>query len=336
MGNPDFDTLATSTLRKYMGEFEDQIFKARPFLAWLQSKSRMNCQGGRSVVKELLEGENNTVTSFSCYDLLPCTPQKGLTAAEFTWSQYAVSIIICGLEEKMNSGPGENINLLRMKTYQAQESKKKRLARDLMLSDGTGNGGKDVAGLDVLVGNANHHPVYGGIDGSKPDCSYWQSWWDDAGYQDAIDEGLDPAEHAPPKPLTWRDIANALDCISCADPSDMPDLILTSKELYQGLRSTLEPHVMQTNPDMAKLGFSSIMYMGVTIMWDPDVPADTVWLLNSKYIDLVTLRGGWMEPTPFQKPHNQDARCSHILCCFTLCTNKRSAHGRLCNRKPAC
>lgn len=336
MANPDFDDLASSTLQKFMGEFEDNIFKARPLLAWLEMKARKSCQGGRSVVKEILHTENTAVKSYSCYDLLPCTPQKPLTAAEYTWSQYSVPISICGLEEKMNSGQWNNVDMLRTRTYQAQESLKKRLARDLLLSDGTGNDGKDVAGLESMLGDQYHNPVYGGIDGSKAQCAYWQAYFDDACYTEAKLNGEDPAVAAPPKPLTWDDISLAMDCISCNDPDDQIDLILMSKELYRGLRSSFEATVQQSNDSMASLGFTSMMYMGATIMWDPDVPKDTVYLLNSRYIDLVVLQDGWMSPTPFQRPYNQDARCAHILACFLLCTAKRNAHGRLCNRKPAC
>lgn len=337
MANPDFNDLATSTLRKYMGQFEDNIFKARPFLAWLETKTRKSCQGGRTVVKEILHTENNAVNSYSCYDLLPCTPQKPLTAAEFDWSQYSTPITICGLEEKINSGQWSNIDMLKSRTYQAEQSMKKRLGRDLLLSDGSGNDGKDVTGLEVLIGNKYHNPVYGGIDGSKAQCAYWQSYWDDACWTEAKLAGEDPAVAAPPKPLTFDDISEVLDCISCNDPMDMPDLILMSKELYRGLRGSFEATVQQDkNDDMARLGFQNMMYMGVTIMWDPDVPTDSVYFINSRYLDLVVLQDGWMNVRPFQTPYNQDARCAHILACFLLCTSKRNAHGRLCNRKPAC
>lgn len=330
MANDKFDDLITTTLQCYLPTMYEQIFSCRPFFFWLRDKAKVQLQGGRSIVVPLMYQPNNTIMSYQNYDTLNTKPQKGFTAAEYNWKQVAASISLCGAEEAMNRSKAEAIDILDAKVTQTRESLIEWLDQMMILSDGTGNNGKDPCGLEGIIGTGE----LGGIDGNDPNCAWWRSFVDDAGYSAAKAEGLDPAVAAPPKVLNMKDLGNAIDCISCGN--DTPDLILMSKELYQGYRAQLQPQLIQQNSKMADMGFPNLMYMGTTIMWDAYVPEDTVYLLNSKYLMLKCMEGRWFSNTEFVRPHNQDSRVALIFLMFELCTCERRRLGKLCNRIPAC
>lgn len=342
MPNDAFDTIATSTLQRYSSTLEDNVFSCRPFMFWLAPK-RKSITGGRSIVKPVMSGENTTVASYTGYDTLPCVPQKGITAAEYVCSQYVVSISICGKEELINKGKAEVFDLLEAKTVQAEESLIERLDHDL-INNGTsadelgrtsdGNDGKDVIGLEGII-NWKANPYLGGIDSSRDDCAFWRSFIDSAGYWEAVEAAEDPAVTAPPIPLSLKDLGNLYDTVSCGN--DTPDLFLTSKGLYQSYRALAEAvGTLSFNQNMVDLGFQNLMYMGATVMWDEYVPDDTVYAVNTKYLDLTYWSDRWFSVDGFRKMPHQDSRCAYIFMAMQLCTNQRRRHGMLCNRRPNC
>lgn len=332
MANPDFDTIVATTMKHYEKRLEDNVFSCRPFMFWLMRGDRIrrgNC--GTSIVCPLIYAENSTCGSYRAYDTLPTTPQKGISAAEFCWKQYACSVSLCGYEEAINRGECEVIDLVDAKVMQAEETIIEHLDQMFIQSDGSGNNGKDFCGLAGLIGNACISPEAGGIDASDPSCDFWQSVIDDNGAAEAIKNGEDAPD---PIGLTLKDMAHVFNCASCG--SDHPDLILTSKELYEGYECLLQPNQMFTNTTVADAGFQNLTYKGVTIMWDDYVPEDTMYFLNSKYIKLYTMADRWFNTTPFIRPANQDARYSQILLMGELTICNRRRQGALCNRKPMC
>src|SRR5690606_20067825 len=115
----------------------------RPLVFFLKQADQIRqIAGGNKIVLPLIHALNGTAGSFSGYDTLPTTPQEGITAAEYEWREYAVSIAISGFEEAVNNGEQEVIDLLEAKVMQAEETVLENM--DVMfLSDGTGNSGKD-------------------------------------------------------------------------------------------------------------------------------------------------------------------------------------------------
>jgi len=118
-----YDAVLSTTLRNYRKKLADNITKGNQFLAWLRSKGRFSKQsGGYNVHIPLMHAQNSTADIYSGYGLLDTTPQDGITAAFFDWSQLAVSITISNLEKKQNKGEAKIIDLLKAKTMQAEVS----------------------------------------------------------------------------------------------------------------------------------------------------------------------------------------------------------------------
>lgn len=306
MSNPNFDAILSTTLKNYIPRLEDNVFSARPFVFFLKQAGQIRTiSGGAKIVVPLIHALNDTAGSYSQYDPLPTTPQDGISAAEFSWKEYAVSIAISGYEEAVNSGEEEIIDLLEAKTMQAEESILENWDQ-MFLGDGTGNGGKDFLGLETLVGQ-NASSV-GGIDPSTN--AYWQS-----------------NIHSGAEVLAISRMTNMYN--TCAVGNDRPNVILTSQTLYEKYESLLQPALRYADTKTADAGFQNLMFKGAPVTYDDYTDADDMWFLNTKYLRLVGHKDVWFKPTPFVRPPNQNARYAQILCQGELTVSNRKRQGLL-------
>lgn len=308
MANPNYDTLLSTTLANYRRELEDNVFSARPLTAWLTKRGNIRMiRGGAKIVTPLIYGINETAKSYSGYDEIDTTEQEGITAAEYPWKQFAATVAISGIEEAMNNGDEEVIDLLEAKIMQAEETIAEKFDLMFML-DGTGNTGRDWFGLGLLVGNTG---VVGGIDSAT------ETWW--RSYVEATAGAL-----------TVADLTKTYNTVSRGN--DHPDLILTTQVLFEKYESLLQPQMRYTDTEVGDAGFQNLLFKGATMMFDANVPTGIVYVLNSKYIKLVGHSDRWFTPTPFVRPNDVDARFSQILCYGNLTITNRARHGKLTGR----
>lgn len=307
MANPNYDALLTTTLANYKRTLEDNVFSARPLVNWLKRKDKIRTvAGGNKIVVPLLYGKNSTAGSYSGYDTIAITAQDGISAAEYPWRQYAVSIAISGIEEAMNDGEEAIIDLLESKIMQAEETVVEQMDQ-MFFGDGTGNSGKDWLGLAALVNNTG---VVGGIDSSLPANSWWRSYVDD--------------QTAAPKPFDLKPLRTAYNTTSKGN--DTIDLILSNQGYYEKYEAALQPQERFTDSKTADGGFQNLLFKGAVWMYDEYCPA-AIYFLNSKYLKLVGHKKVWFKNTPFKQPVNQDARFSQILCYGNLTISNRKRQG---------
>lgn len=305
MANPNYDALLSTTLANYRNTLEDNVFSARPFQAWLKERGRVKLvSGGAKIVIPLIHGLNSTAGSYSAYDTIAITAQTGISAAEYPWRQYAVSVAISGLEEAQNNGREQVIDLLQGKVMQAEETAAEKLDQMFFL-DGTGNSGKDWLGLAAIVDSTG---TVGGIDGATQ--AFWRS------YVDSTAEVLSLAA-----------LTKAYNSVSRGN--DTPDFGLTTQTLFEKYEALLQPQLRFTDNKTADGGFQNLLFKTTPLMFDVYCQSGVVYLLNSKYLNLVGHTSKWFVNTPFQRPVNQDARFSQILAYGNLTCSNRSRQGKL-------
>jgi len=314
-GNPNFtnDVLST-TLFNYRETLEDNIFKANPFMYWLQRGDRFRREdGGEKIVVPLMAYKNTTAASYKDDGTIgvPTSTQQAATAAEYPWQQFAASIMIMGIEEAKNQGTSRIVNLLETRVKQAEMSITE--AMDIMLlGDGNGNTDQDFWGLIALVDTANP-PGLGGAHGTVGfgNIDRTTSTWWQAGYKESTVEAL-----------TLSRMTTAYNTVSKGN--DHPDLILTEQTLYEAYEALLQPQQRFTDTEAADGGFQNLLFKGATMFFDSNIPSASgystynasgalMWFLNSKYLDLVGHKDVWFTNTPFVRPTNQDLRVAQIL-----------------------
>jgi hypothetical protein len=293
-----------------MPKLIDNVFSARPLVYFLKQAGQVRTiAGGAKIVLPLLYGQNSTAASYSAYDTISITPQTGITSAEYSWKQYAASITISGIEEAQNNSEEQIIDLLEAKTFQAEETITEKFDEMFILSDGTGNSGKDWLGLEALV--KDQYGVVGGIDADS------DAWW--ASFVDSNAGSLD----LPSMRTAYNSVAVG---------NDQPNVILTSQTLFEAYEDLLQPQERFMDSKTADGGFQNLLFKGAPVVYDNYVTATDMFFLNTKYIRLVGHSENWFKPTPFVRPTNQDARYAQILCYGELTVSNRSRQGVLTDR----
>ena len=106
------DIIAT-TIQSRTRKIADNVTNNNAILKKLSLRGRIKpASGGNVILQELSFAENANAGWYSGYDLLPVGVSDVIGAAEFTWKQAAVPIIISGLEQLQNAGKEQMIDLM--------------------------------------------------------------------------------------------------------------------------------------------------------------------------------------------------------------------------------
>jgi hypothetical protein len=309
--DPNVGVLLSTTLKNYRKTLTDNIHKSNAVWLFIKSNGGWRTEdGGERIVEPLMYGKNTTAGSYSGYDILDTTPQSGIDSAEFNWKQYAVSVSISGEEKLKNAGSSRIVNLLEAKIQQAEMSLKEVLTTGLF-SDGTGNGSKNLTGLEAMVLNSG---TYGGIASTSTN-----TWWR---------AGVESTSEA----LGLPKMRTAFNGASVGG-QDTPDIIVTTQTLYESYETLFTVTGANTNwrtetsgmKKVADGGIQALQFKGVPIVWDEQCPSGTMYFLNSKHMKVVNHKDGNFTTTQNVKPDNQDANVEQILFYGNLTCNRRKS-----------
>lgn len=264
------DIIAT-TIESRSGKVADNVLKNCGLLSYLKKKGKVRkFTGGRLIYEELAFAENANGGSYSGYDPLPVAAQDVISAAEFNIKQYAVPVTISGLERIQNKGEQQFIDLLEARLGVAESTMTNLLSIDVY-ADGTGNGGKNITGLDLAIPADPTTGTYGSIN--RVTWTFWQS------------QLVDPA--VTPTSTTLPTSMNSL-WAKCTRGADHPDLILSDDILWGMYMQTLQTIQRVTDADSASLGFPAVKYMGADVVLDGGIggaaTASTMYFVNTNYM----------------------------------------------------
>lgn len=333
------DALLSLTADAYYkaGLVHDGVFKSNPTFAALKAKGTKQ-QGGVQIQVNLMYGKNTTVDSVSRYQLIDTAPQDGIEPAYYSWAEYAGSISIDKLSESQNMGTPQIQKLVREKVMQLTSSYSERMNEDLwdaeytIAGPVTGNSGKNLISIPLLI---NSYPTnaadVGGIDQSAK--SYWQN---------------KAANSATETTTTWaklnQEMRNMYNNVS-KGYGGTADMIICNQGAFEAYETGLDYKVRYTADEVATAGFESIKFKSAKLFWDEHVPdgegdgtngynwdhasysdvtGGTMYFINTKFLDLVTLTGMDFAPEGFQKMPNQLARtCLYGFAGQLVASNRR-------------
>lgn len=293
----------STTLAKVTPKLTDNIFSATPFLNWLQKAGNIKkVDGGAKIVEPLLFGTNSTAGSYSGYDNVATTPQEGITAAEYDWKQFGVTVAIAGIEELKNSGDTQIISLLEAKITQAKNSAVESMSA-MFFADGTGNSSKDWHGLKTLVPVDPTTGTVGNIDRSVAANAFWRS-----------------KTETTVEALTLARMSTMYN--NCSVGNQTPDFLVTTQTLWEKYEALLLPAQRFSDASTAQAGFDNLVYKSkAPVVWDTYCTAGYLYFLNSGALTLKVHKDRWMKAGPFLQEAGQDARYSLISSAGNLVTN---------------
>lgn len=332
----DWDSIASTTLFNWSKTLPDNIGTNNALIYWLREQSdqyKLVDELGQFMVMPL-RYENAAADTYSKYDPLSVTPIDGLTASLWNWRQASAPIVISEFERKQNSGKARMFDLLSTKQDQAEDGMREFFGQALMRGNGV-NGGNlydaytstsnGSSFIDSLPGIVAYDPTASRSIGNINQATY--TWWRNKTY-------------AGNAFTTFAGFLKGLrklynDCSK--GPGGAPDFSLCDQGTFELYEAALAVYHRNTSYAKADIPFENLKFRGATIMWDeyvPDVYNNTVaitngslFMLNSKFLQIKAHRATNFSVTDFRIPVNGDSRVAHVLVILGIGTSQRRKHG---------
>lgn len=245
------DIIAT-TIQSRTGDLADNFTNNNALLRRLKSKGNVKpVSGGNVILQEIMYNDSTqaNVNSYSGYETINIQPNSPISAAQFSWTQYAAAVTISGLEgEIQNTGKEALIDLLEGRISLAEGQLMNRISNDLYL-DGTLNAGKNLTGLKAAVADSPSTGTYGGIN--RASFSFWQNQT----YSGVTNGG------AAVSSANISQYMTAL-AIKMVRGQDKTDLIVSDATYYQYYVNSLQGIQKVSDPESAGMGFASVKFYG--------------------------------------------------------------------------
>lgn len=277
MAVPNASEIVATTIENRSRTLADNVSKSHALLDRLEQKGKAkSADGGRKIIQEIEFNENGTFGWYSGYDTLNIAPQEVFSAAEYDWKQCAVAVSISGLEELMNSGEEQFIDLLESRISNAERTMKNRMGA-AVYGDGTADAGKSIGGLALLVADTATSGTVGNINRAN-----W-TFWRNISKSSLVDYGAaaSTANILSYMNRTWLGLVRGV---------EKPDLVLADNNYYRLYWEALLPQQRFTSEKMAQAGFESLKYMSADVVFDGGIggacPTDHMYFLNTDYIYL--------------------------------------------------
>lgn len=266
-GGTAFDTdFATTTIDKYIRlRTTDNIFTTHVLLGWLERRVGINrFRGGDNLLIPLQTSEDANGGSYSGFDTFDTDPSETLTNAVYTWKQYQQPIVANAFEIERNNNTSEGvINMWLEKSDVALKSQRSKLNTNAY-ADGTGNSGKNILGLAILVDSAG---TVGGI--ARATSTFWQANETAAGGALAIDTSVGM-------------LRMFLSCGTGSGDNSLPDLVLTDQDEFEAYENLLAPDIRHQSQTVGDGTFTNLAFKGAPLMYDRDATAGVMFFLNSE------------------------------------------------------
>jgi hypothetical protein len=316
MASPNLSEIITTTLRNRSGELADNVSKGNALLSKMKEKGAWKAASGRSIVQELDYAENGTFMYYSGGEVLNIAASDVLSAAEFDWKQAACAVTATGLEiDVQNVGKEQVIDLLEARIKNAQRTMRNNICNG-MYSDGTGTGGKQIGGLQLLVADDPSTGTVGGI--SRVNFSFWRNQV----YDNSTDGG------AATTAANIQQYMNAT-WLECVRGSDKPDLLITGATYYNLFWSSLQAIQRITDPKMGQAGFQNVMFNTAPVVYEDNtgIPTQRMYFLNTDYIHFRYATKRLFKPLERVQSINQDAIAQLITFAGNLTLSNASLQG---------
>lgn len=214
--------------------------------------------------------------SFTKGDTLTIADVASYTAATFDWSFYFGVANIDVTDQAKNMGNAAVVDLVFAKMNSGQNKLMSDLGTDLFL-DGTGNTNKALDGLDLICSAT---ATLGGV--AVADMATW------VGTTTTTTEALSPS--------VLRTLRRA-----ALFSEGQPTIIVTTPALFDAIRSFITPNQQLTDSELAKFGFKSVEFEGLTVVTDLKCPSGTLYMIDEKHVDVTShstynfKQTGWIE-----------------------------------------
>jgi hypothetical protein len=298
-----YDQVTAITQKKFIPKMYDNIFDSNPLLQRAKKKGWYEkLDGGERIVVPLMYALTSASGWYSGAETLDTSDNQNISAAEYTWKQLYANITIRRDEELKNSGDSQILSLVKNKMKIAEKTMADTLGTGLY-SDGSDSkaivGLRDIVAIDQTVGGISQ---------------VTNSWW-----QGKVDSSTTVLSLAA---LQTQHTAATID-------NDSPSVGITTRTIYDLYYNLLQPQQRFVDSEVAKGGFTSLMFNGIPIIADSHCPSSHLFLLNEEYLHLWAHKEEDMRMEPFTKPINQNIKVAKIYFMGAMGSSNNRMHAKL-------
>lgn len=316
MAEPGLSEIITTTLRRRQKMLRDNITNNNAVLKSMKQYGGLKTlDGGYTILEEVLYQQNANFVRYAGAQILPTAYNPTMTSFEYAWKQFGISIVMDGLDKRMNSGAERSINLMDGRIEAAEFTLENNYNSDI-LSDGTADGGKQIGGLALGISKTPTVGSLGGIDRSTTSGAFAQNF--------KFDTINDTTGGAPGGVATSSSNIKTYYnyCInSTTRGKDKVKLLLAGQSHYEALQGAMQAIQIVQKADSADAGYNSLSYMGIPVEMGGGVnfggqslvQTDLTYGINTKFTKINVHKDADMEPLPQTQSLNQDAEVKLIV-----------------------
>lgn len=297
----DSTFLELATRDHHLPVLQNNVFDKTRWLSVLKKKGRIFEEwAGDNVIWSVSAKKNPTITRFRGSSTLPSQQVNPIARPSLPSGNYSVTVGITKEERMKNNGKMEVlVKMLETQMKVAEETLREEIGTDLY-SDGSQVGGMNgIVGLRAIVDNDN---TYAGINRSTDGNDYFQANIDTTAYTDANLEDQTNAGYFP---------ALLNDAYTDATHEDAPDLIVTTKHLFNVYQIIAQAMNLRFDNAEANLGFAAVKFgPDVPLIFDDFCTASHLFMVNTGDLGLHIVPGAnfeydkneqngsiWLQPT---------------------------------------
>lgn len=287
----------TAISRRYIiPRIYDNIYASNLMLFRLISKNKKRLQGGTQIEAPLAYSEFAAGGAFTGYDLLDISPTDNIKNGAWAWKQYFVPVTLSGLDLVRSESPEAVANWLSAYFELAQTQMAENLG-DGVWSNCTTNTNR-IDGLEGAVDDGGVTTTYAGLSRTT------NTWWVSQDDSTTATLGLSAMQ------TLWG---------NCTSGGQHPTLLVGTQANYNRYWNlSTAGQTFPTNPagqdeQLAQNGFTNLLFNGAPFCTDSHVPANHIFFLNERYLELYVNTQTDFRLEEFRQPVNQDAMTSLLL-----------------------
>lgn len=264
MADLNVGELVATTLRNRQPEMADNITNNNALLWRLEKKGNFApADGGRTIDEPLMYAENTNAKWFDGYESFDIQPDDSIDLAVYDWKQLGCFATISGIESIKNSGRYAVKNLIKARVKVAEATLRNKAGLSIF-SDGTGTGGKELGGLQLLVAD---DPTAAGTVGSIAQATntFWQN------------------QYSTSTNVTSSNVQSEYNSmyLNTCRLGDKTDLIISGNSMYTHYWTSLQTIQRITTSEMGEAGFMSLKFQNADVVFDENCNTNRAYFLNT-------------------------------------------------------
>lgn len=354
MANRMLTRLEASTLEDYVnsGATEDMVFSSTPFLTYVQNSGMIvKKAGGKLFRSNIRLARNENFQGFGADDTWVIKPFRGYTRAEWEMKEHVIPASISAQDEAYNDGDVSVFDIVKDVVDVTNKSLADELNYDMIMSDGSGDGGKRAHGMNYLIGDATSEPAIVG-DISAVQYPWWQSPVKRPGYTYPTIARRDPSTtwtygtetdlvqnpFASGADVTWQPLTLSLvdemvDLLKKYGPG--AEVCVTTTEILRTMirlvkaEGILVWNQAGSGTDTLVGGHEAVIYRGIRFVTDDMCPQGSMFFVNSESLKVRVHPEYWMRARPWQEPYDQATKYMAIFAWYQMYVVDRRGLGKI-------